>query len=56
MKNVFDTLQYEVGAGGAGLSGNESRHVLPGQPLIENSTYTLAPPRTYGVELHYKFF
>lgn len=56
VKNVFNTLQYEVGDGGAGLLGNENSHVAAGSKLDVVNVFTLAPPRTYGVELHYKFF
>ena len=60
VKNVFNTLQYEVGAAGAGLSGTENQSLLStggnGGKLFETSAFTLAPPRTYGLEVHYKFF
>jgi outer membrane receptor protein involved in Fe transport len=51
VKNVFNTLQYEVGDGGVGLLGNATS-----AGLYENNIYTLAPPRTYGMEVRYKFF
>jgi iron complex outermembrane receptor protein len=60
VKNVFNTLQYEVGAAGAGLSGTENQSLVStkgnGGKLFETSVYTLAPPRTYGLEVRYKFF
>jgi iron complex outermembrane receptor protein len=51
VRNVFDTLQYESGP----------RTVLAGDPFnIATATQLInqsaAPPRTFGVELHYKFF
>jgi iron complex outermembrane receptor protein len=54
--NVFNSLQYEVGDGGGGLLGNATSHTTPALGLDEVNVFTLAPPRTYGVEVHYKFF
>jgi outer membrane receptor protein involved in Fe transport len=51
VKNVFNSLQYESGAA-AGTAGNS----------LTPSVYTQAinqyidPPRTFGIEFHYKFF
>jgi iron complex outermembrane receptor protein len=55
VKNLADTLQYAVGNTGAGLSGSASSVNLAG-PLNWVSTYDLNPPRTYGLEVRYKFF
>ena len=54
VKNLFDDLGYDGGATGARLAG-----FTPGlgnivQPGF-NITYPLTPPRTYGVELQYRF-
>jgi iron complex outermembrane receptor protein len=51
VKNVFNTLQYTVGAAGAGLAGSATA-----VGLIEDTGYELNPPRTFGVEVRYKFF
>ena len=51
VKNVFNTLQYPVGAGGAGLAGSATAI-----GLSEVTGYELNPPRTFGVEVRYKFF
>jgi iron complex outermembrane receptor protein len=56
VKNLTDTQQYSVGSGGAGLYGNASGLANPATGLFETNIYDLAPPRTYGVELRYKFF
>ena len=56
IKNAFDTAQYNVGAGGVGLLGNATSHTTPAAGLDYVSGYELAPPRTYGVEVRYKFF
>jgi iron complex outermembrane recepter protein len=50
VKNLFDTLGYDA-AGGAtgGYSGNVAN------PVNQLTAYDLTPPRTYGVEVHYKF-
>jgi len=56
VRNAFDTQQYAVGAGGVGLVGNATSHTTAAAGLFENNLYNLAPPRTYGLELRYKFF
>jgi iron complex outermembrane receptor protein len=56
VKNLTNTLQYSVGTGGAGLLGNASSVANPATGLYETNIYDLAPPRTYGLELRYKFF
>jgi iron complex outermembrane recepter protein len=50
VKNLFNTLGYDAaGAATAGYTGN------PANPTFQQSTFDLTPPRTYGVEVHYKF-
>jgi iron complex outermembrane receptor protein len=56
IKNVFNTEQYDVGSAGVGLLGNATSHTTPAQGLNYLSVYELAPPRTFGVEVRYKFF
>jgi iron complex outermembrane receptor protein len=56
IKNVTDTLQYDVGSQGAGLLGNASAHTTAAAGLFQTNIYDLAPPRTYGLEVRYKFF
>ncbi len=64
-KNIFNTIGYDAGAyGRRGYGVN----VIPGRtdgiaggsriPNLDgvSSTYSVTPPRTYGVELDYKFF
>jgi len=51
VKNITNTLQYDVGTGGVGLAGNATS---VGQ--YETNITDLAPPRTYGLEVRYKFF
>jgi iron complex outermembrane recepter protein len=59
VKNLFDTLGYDGGATGARLAGtNNTSPVTPQVNLVQpgfNITYPLTPPRTYGVELQYRF-
>ena len=56
VKNVFNTLQYTVAAGGAGLLGNAIQ-ATGGDGLFQRvNLFELNPPRTYGVEVRYKFF
>jgi iron complex outermembrane recepter protein len=56
VKNVTNTLQYDVGSQGVGLIGNASATTTPAAGLFETNIYDLAPPRTYGMEVRYKFF
>jgi iron complex outermembrane receptor protein len=71
VKNLFDDLGYEGGAGATRRAGSTDGQTL-GAPTINSvqqatgtgpykttgiaSTYPLTPPRTYGIELQYKFF
>ncbi len=61
VKNLFDTIGYDAGAYGTRYAGvNGARGTLPAGPYIQQSgiasTYSVTPPRTYGVEIDYKFF
>jgi iron complex outermembrane receptor protein len=56
VKNALDSLQYAVGNGGYGLSGTASSVNPAATGFAESNYYNLAPPRTYGVEVRYKFF
>ena len=56
VKNIFNTQQYETGDGGAGLLGTATTHTTATLGLNEVNVFTLAPPRTYGLEVRYKFF
>jgi iron complex outermembrane receptor protein len=51
VKNALDALQYTVAAAGAGLAGSATA-----VGLNEVNAFELNPPRTYGMELRYKFF
>ena len=51
VKNATNSLQYTVAAAGAGLAGSATS-----VGLNEVNAFELNPPRTYGVELRYKFF
>jgi len=59
-KNLFDTKGYDGGASGSRLSGTTigSSVAAPQINAVQpgfNITYPLTPPRTYGVELQYRF-
>lgn len=60
-KNLADRIGYEGGAGAGRLAGSIQNNPLLGQ-ITNNvsqgvsSAYPLTPPRTFGVEVHYKFF
>ncbi|HEX4184163.1 MAG TPA: TonB-dependent receptor, partial [Caulobacteraceae bacterium] len=50
VKNLFNTLGYDAAGGAtAGFTGN------PANPTFQQPSFDLTPPRTYGVEVHYKF-
>jgi iron complex outermembrane receptor protein len=50
VKNLFNTLGYDAAGGAtAGYTGNVAN------PTFQQTAFDLTPPRTYGVELHYKF-
>jgi len=59
VKNLFDTLGYDGGAVGSRIAGSNFAGV--GVPLTSvvqpgfNVSYPLTPPRTYGLELQYRF-
>jgi iron complex outermembrane receptor protein len=56
LKNAFNTLQYTVADAGFGLAGNATSVASPATGLVENNIFDLNPPRTFGVEVRYKFF
>jgi iron complex outermembrane receptor protein len=56
VKNAFNTLQYTVGAAGAGLGGSATAITPAATGFNEVTGYELNPPRTYGMEVRYKFF
>ena len=56
VKNVFNSTGYEAAAAGSALSGTDSAVSTAATGLSETNTFILTPPRTYGLELRYKFF
>jgi iron complex outermembrane recepter protein len=56
VKNVFNTLQYTVAEAGQGLAGTQSGVNAAATGLNEVNNFELNPPRTFGVEVRYKFF
>jgi len=59
VKNLFNNLQYDAGAFGNRFVGSDINPATGGVVRINNgifSTYSVAPPRTYGVEFQHKFF
>jgi iron complex outermembrane receptor protein len=54
VKNLFNTLGYDA-AGGPTSGATASYTGNPANPVTQDSVYDLTPPRTYGVEVHYKF-
>ena len=57
VKNLFDTLGYEAGAFGARYAGTTNNAAGVGTNTIQGvfSTHYVTPPRTYGIEVQYKF-
>jgi iron complex outermembrane receptor protein len=60
VKNLFDRLGYDGGASGARIAGTNlgASVASPQVNLVQpgfNITYPLTPPRTFGVELQYRF-
>ena len=51
MKNVFNSLQYTTGAAASYLQGSATA-IAPN--IVQG--FELNPPRTFGVEVRYKFF
>jgi iron complex outermembrane receptor protein len=62
VRNVGNTVGYEGGAGAGRNAGVVQTRVLGAGAANGNviqgitSSYTITPPRTYGVELQYRFF
>ncbi|MEJ0066369.1 MAG: TonB-dependent receptor [Caulobacteraceae bacterium] len=56
VKNVFNTLQYQAADEGEGLLGTNATSTTAAAGLVGVNVYNLAPPRTYGLEVRYKFF
>ncbi len=60
-KNIFNTIGYDAGAYGTRVIGTVNNNPFLGQASTTlnqgiGSTYSVTPPRTYGVEVDYKFF
>jgi iron complex outermembrane receptor protein len=60
-KNLGNTIGYDAGAYGTRVVGINDNNPLLGQAATVlnqgiGSTYSVTPPRTYGVEIDYKFF
>ena len=68
VRNLTNTVGYEGGGGAGRNAGVVPAHVLGAPPaggtastaipVLEgiSTSYTITPPRTYGVELQYRFF
>jgi iron complex outermembrane receptor protein len=71
VKNLFNQIGYDSGAYGTRLAGSvddlngtptnfvqgvNGGTAVPGAVNGVIKTYSITPPRTYGIELHYKFF
>ena len=50
VRNLFNTLGYDAAAGGYPIAAP-----VGGGGFTQGPAYDLTPPRTYGVEVHYKF-
>jgi iron complex outermembrane recepter protein len=54
-KNIFNSLGYANGALATRRTGSISGGTLPSTILGISTAYELNPPRTYGIELQYRF-
>jgi outer membrane receptor protein involved in Fe transport len=50
VRNLFNTLGYDAAAAGYPIAAP-----VGGGGFTQAPAYDLTPPRTYGVEVHYKF-
>jgi iron complex outermembrane receptor protein len=60
-RNLADELGYESGAAASRRAGTINQNPFLGQQPINtvlgtSSTYFITPPRTFGIELQYRFF
>ena len=57
-KNLANTIGYDAGAYGTRVVGINNNAAGVGTVLDQGigSTYSVTPPRTYGIEVDYKFF
>jgi len=56
VKNLFNNLEYEAADEGAGLLGTNATSTTAAAGLVATNDFNLAPPRTFGLEVRYKFF
>ena len=68
IRNIGDTVGYEGGGGAVRRAGVVPAHVAgitpaggnaaTSVPIVQGiaSSYTITPPRTFGIELQYRFF
>ena len=57
VRNVFDTIGFQAADGTYnGFNGNATQTATPGGQLFQGNVFNETPPRTYGVEVRYKFF
>jgi hypothetical protein len=52
VNNLFNTLGYDAAAEGFTIQNPANN---PSLAYSQTSSYDLTPPRTFGMELHYKF-
>ena len=58
VKNLFNDIGYDAGAVGYRFAGTSNSPAGVGTTTIQGvySNYSVTPPRTYGVEVQYKFW
>jgi len=56
VRNLFNDLEYTVGGGGTGQIGNATAGFNPATRLYYIDSLEITQPRTFGVEVRYKFF
>ena len=57
VKNLFDTIGYDAGATAARYAGTTNNAAGVGTNTIQGvfQNFSVTPPRTYGIEVQYKF-
>lgn len=58
-KNIFNKIGYDGGAYGSAFIGTVVNPATAAQTVVNQgiwSTYSVTPPRTYGIEIQHKFF
>ena len=56
VKNVFDTVGYQAASGASAIENAQPNGQGQSSSVFLDKNFALTDPRTFGVEMHYKFF